>query len=169
MEAAPSKEEFDLMKQERDQMEASLLEEKQININYAQEKSKLILQISELKEANLKTKEESKNLEDLKTTNENLKNELEAAGKTALEAQDRLENEVNIFNQSLINMFFNIYCKFQIKSLIQAEKRQKTAFDESQAEVGMLRKQLKSLNVWVSTRTINPRNGLTNRRARSVG
>lgn len=53
LDAAPSKEEFELLKTQHSELEANLVDIKQQNVQYAKEKSDLLLEIGELKEAKM--------------------------------------------------------------------------------------------------------------------
>ena len=134
LEAAPSPDEFELAKKQRDELEASLVEVKQQNVTYAREKAELLEEISQSKtkaEADRERVERELNdeMEGLKSAKKKLKQTLDEKTK---EMADK-ESEVTRLER-------------EVKSLLQAEKQQSDVNSEIKAEVEMLRKQIKDIS-----------------------
>ena len=129
LEAAPSADEFELAKKQRDELEASLVEVKQQNVTYAREKAELLEEISQSK-----TKAES----DRERVERELNDEMEglkAAKKKLKQTLDEKAKELAAKECEITRL------EREVKSLLQAEKQQSDVNSEIKAEVEMLRKQ----------------------------
>ena len=134
LEAAPSADEFELAKKQRDELEASLVEVKQQNVTYAREKAELLEEISQSK-----TKAES----DRERVERELNDELEglkSAKKKLKQTLDEKVKELATKEGEITRL------EREVKSLLQAEKQQSDVNSEIKAEVEMLRKQIKDIS-----------------------
>ena len=134
LEAAPSADEFELAKKQRDELEASLVEVKQQNVTYAREKAELLEEISQSK-----TKAES----DRERVERELNDEsegLKSAKKKLKQTLDERVKELAAKECEITRL------EREVKSLLQAEKQQSDVNSEIKAEVEMLRKQIKDIS-----------------------